>query len=47
MAIDSNVPLELQELGKVLQRIMIGQKNVDLSALTDELREMVEKALEG
>lgn len=45
MSIDSNTPAELQELGKVLQRIMIGEKNVDLSALTDELREIVEKAL--
>jgi tetratricopeptide (TPR) repeat protein len=47
LAIDSNSPAELQSLGKVLQRIMIGDKNVDLSALTDELREMVEQALEG
>jgi len=47
LAIDSNAPAELQSLGKVLQRIMISEKNVDLSALTDELREMVEKALEG
>jgi len=47
LAIDSNARAELQSLGKVLQRIMIGQKNVDLSALTDELREMVEKALAG
>jgi tetratricopeptide (TPR) repeat protein len=47
IAIDSNTPAELQVLGKVLQRIMIGEKNVDLSALTNELREIVEKALEG
>lgn len=47
LAIDPNTPAELQSLGKVLQCIMIGEKNVDLSTLTDELREMVEKALEG
>jgi len=47
MVIDSNAPAELQSLGKMLQRIMIGEKNVDLSVLTDELREMVEKALGG
>ena len=45
MVIDSNAPAELQSLGKVLQRIMIGEKNVDLSALTGELREMVENSL--
>lgn len=47
LAIDSNSPAELQVLGKVLQHIMIGEKNVDLSTLTDGLREMVEKALQG
>jgi len=47
LAIDSNAPAELQSLGVVLQRIMIGEKNVDLSALMEELREMVEKALAG
>ena len=46
IAIDSDAPAELQSLGVVLQRIMIGEKNVDLSALTSELREIVEKTLE-
>lgn len=36
---------EVRELGRVLQRIMIGDRNVDLSGLTNELREMVERAL--
>ncbi|MDO8753548.1 MAG: hypothetical protein Q7J80_06610 [Anaerolineales bacterium] len=47
MPIDSNAPAELQSLGVVLQRIMIVEKNVDASrsALTEELREMVEKAI--
>ena len=45
MAADSSVPAEMRELGRVLQRIMIGEKNVDLSALTGELREMVERIL--
>jgi len=30
MAADSSAPKELQELGRVLQRIMLGDKNVDL-----------------
>jgi tetratricopeptide (TPR) repeat protein len=47
LAIDSNAPAELQSLGRVLQRIMVGEKNVDLSTLMGELKEMVEKALEG
>lgn len=37
-------PAELQELGKVLQKIMLGAP-ADLSALTVELREIVEKVL--
>lgn len=47
MAVASNAPAELQALSKVLLRIMIGEKNVDLSVLPTELREMVEKALAG
>jgi hypothetical protein len=45
MAADSSVPVEVRELGRVLQRIMVGEKNVDLSALTEEMREMVEREL--
>lgn len=45
MAADSSVPAEMRELGRVLQRIMIGDRNADLSSLPKELREMVEKAL--
>ena len=45
LAIDPNAPAELQSLGKVLQRIMIGEKNVDASrsALTEEMREVIER----
>jgi hypothetical protein len=39
-----DVPAELQELGNVLQKIMLGAP-ADLSTLTGELREMVEKVL--
>jgi hypothetical protein len=45
MAADSSVPAEVRELGRVLQRIMIGDKNVDLSSLPREWAEAVEKAL--
>ena len=46
MARDPNAPAELRALGKVLQRIMLGDlRQVDLSALTGEMRESVEKAL--
>jgi len=45
LAIDSNAPAELQSLCKVLQRIMVGEKNIDLSTLTEELREMVERTI--
>lgn len=40
----ADVPAELQELGKVLQKIMLGVP-ADLSTLTEELREMVEKIM--
>jgi len=40
----ADVPAELQELGKVLQKIMLGVP-ADLSTLTGELRGMVEKVL--
>ncbi|RJP54125.1 MAG: hypothetical protein C4583_03445 [Anaerolineaceae bacterium] len=41
MAADSSAPKELQELGKVLQRIMIGDKNPDLSSLPKELADLI------
>lgn len=44
LAGSADVPAELQELGKVLQKIMLGAP-ADLSTLTGELREIVEKAL--
>ena len=45
MAADSSVPEELRELGRVLQRIMVGEKNVDLSSLPKEWVELVKKEL--
>jgi hypothetical protein len=44
IAADSSAPKEVQELGRVLQRIMIGDKNVDLSGLPEEWAEAVRKA---
>ena len=41
MAADSSVPAEMRELGRVLQRIMIGDKNVDLSSLPKEWAELI------
>jgi tetratricopeptide (TPR) repeat protein len=43
IAVDANVPKELQKLGRVLQRVMLGDKNVDLSGLREEWREMIER----
>ena len=43
MAADSSVPAEMRELGRVLQRIMIGDKNVDLSSLPKEWAEMIQR----
>ena len=45
MASNHNAPLELRELGKVLQKILMGVKTPDLSGLPDELAEIVRKAL--
>ena len=45
MAADSSVPAEMRELGRVLQRIMIGDKNVDLSSLPREWAELVKRAM--
>jgi hypothetical protein len=44
LAIDSNIPAKLQSLG-VLQRLMIGDRNVDLSSLPREWAELVSKIL--
>jgi hypothetical protein len=41
MAADSSVPAEMRELGRVLQRIMIGDRNVDLSSLPREWGELI------
>ncbi len=46
MAADASAPKELQELGRALQRIMIGDRNVDLSSLPREWAEAVRKAME-
>jgi hypothetical protein len=46
MAADSEVPAEMRELGRVLQRIMIGDRNVDHSSLPREWAEAVMKAME-
>lgn len=44
LAVSANAPAELQELGKILQKIMLGAP-ADLSTLTGELREIVERAI--
>jgi hypothetical protein len=41
--VDANAPKELQKLGRVLQRIMLGDKNVDLSGLREEWREVIQR----
>jgi hypothetical protein len=43
MAADSSAPKEVQELGKVLQRVMLGARNVDLSGLPEEWREVIQR----
>lgn len=45
MASDPNAPKELQGLGGVIQRVMLGDGNVDLSSLPREWAEMVERAV--
>ncbi len=45
MAADSSAPAEMRELGRVLQRIMLGDKNVDLSSLPREWAELVRKTI--
>jgi len=46
MVRDPNAPLEFQELGKVLQRILTGIKNPDLSHLPEELANLIKAELE-
>jgi len=36
-------PTELHALGQVLQRIMLGDTQVDLSGLTEEMRKIIQK----
>ncbi|MEK6753326.1 MAG: tetratricopeptide repeat protein [Chloroflexota bacterium] len=43
MAADSSVPAEMRELGRVLQRIMIGDRYVDLSSLPREWVEIIQR----
>jgi hypothetical protein len=43
MAADSSAPQELQQLGRVLQRIMLGERNVDLSSLPREWAEVIQR----
>ncbi len=43
LASDSNAPKEVQELGRVIQRVMLGARNVDLSSLPREWGEAIER----
>jgi len=45
MAVDSSSTAEMRELGRVLSRILVGDRKVDLSSLPDELAELVMKEL--
>jgi hypothetical protein len=47
MANDLDASEELRALGRVLQRIMIGDTKADLTSLPPELADLVRKALEG
>jgi tetratricopeptide (TPR) repeat protein len=46
MAADPNAPAEVQALGKALQKIMLGDRNVDLTALPEAWRELIKRTLE-
>jgi hypothetical protein len=46
MATQSNLAPELRELGRVLNRILSGERNPDLTALHPQLAEVVRKMLE-
>ncbi len=43
MASDPNAPQELKELGKVLQRVMAGSKNMGLSNLPAEWAALIQR----
>jgi hypothetical protein len=45
LAVDSNAPKEVQELGRVIQHVMLGDKNVDLSGLPEAWAEAVERTV--
>ncbi|HPO87282.1 MAG TPA: hypothetical protein PLN86_15685 [Candidatus Hydrogenedentes bacterium] len=45
LAADSNAPKELQELGRVIQRVMLGDRNADISSLPREWGEAMERAV--
>lgn len=47
MANDKNIPVELRELGKVLQVVLIGNKTPDLSNLPSEMAKLIKDELEG
>ncbi len=43
MAAVSSVPAEMRELGRIIQRVMLGDRNVDVSSLPREWVEMIER----
>jgi tetratricopeptide (TPR) repeat protein len=47
IARDPAAPPEIQELGKILQRILIGVQKVDLSTLPKELAQLIQEELES
>jgi len=46
MAADSSVPAELRELGRVIQRVMLGDRNVDLLSLPMDWADAIERMKE-
>jgi len=47
MAADASVSAEMRELGRVIQRVMLGDQNVDVSSLPGEWAEAVKRELGG
>jgi len=45
LAGNEKAPVELRELGKVLQRVLMGEKSPELSGLPEEMQEIVQEAL--
>lgn len=45
LASDSNAPKEFQELGRVIQRVMLGDRNVNLSSLPREWIDLIKSIL--